>query len=164
MDFGVNLSVLEPTAVFQAINMSGLTGALKLITLNNVARFYFKKGELIFATIETRRRKIGEFLVERNLISERQLDTALEEYRKDKGNRKIGHFLIEGGFLDHDSLDSAIRDQMKEVVYEAIRWTAGQFVFFHRAEPEKEDILLDVKLDFLILEGLKRLDEDAKES
>ena len=163
MDFGGDLSVLEPAIVFQVVNISGLTGALKLITIDNVARLYFKKGELIFATIEARRRRIGRFLVEKGLISESKLDTALDEYRAKMERGKIGHYLIERGFIDRDSLVTAIQDQMKEVVYEALGWRKGEFVFFHRAEPEEEDILLDVKLDHLILEGMKRIDENTKD-
>jgi hypothetical protein len=164
MDFGGDLSVLEPAMVIQIANMSGLTGALKLITVDNVARFYFKAGELIFATIESRRRKIGRFLVEKGLISEAQLDRALNDYQSRKRSEKIGHYLIEHGFIDHDSLVSAIQDQMKEAVYEALGWRAGEFAFFNRAEPGEEDILLDVKLDYLILEGMKRIDEHTKDT
>jgi hypothetical protein len=161
MDFGGDLAVLEPAAVFQIINMSGLTGALKLITTDNAARFYFKEGELIYATIETRKKRIGRFLVEKGLITQKQLNEVVEIYLARKKGRKIGHFLIESGFLDHEALVSAIQDQMKDVVYEALRWKSGEFVFFNREEPEEEDILLDVKLDYLILEGLKRLDESS---
>lgn len=161
MDFGGDLAVLEPVVVFQIINMSGLTGALKLITTDNAARFYFKEGELVYATIETRRKRIGKFLVERELITQRQLDEVLEIYLARKKGRKIGHFLIEGGFLDREALVSAIQDQMKDVVYEALRWKSGKFEFFNREKPGEEDILLDVKLDHLILEGLKRLDESS---
>jgi hypothetical protein len=164
MDFGGALSVLEPAMVFQVVNMSGLTGALKLKTIDNAARFYFKEGDLVFATIEARRRKIGRFLVEKGLISESQLDTALDEYHAKKVHGKIGHYLIKCGLIDQDSLVSAIRDQMKEVVYEALGWKKGEFVFFHLAEPEEEDILLDVKLDYLILEGMKRIDENMKDA
>lgn len=164
MDFGGDLSVLEPAVVIQIANISGLTGALELITIDNAARFYFKKGELIFATIETRRRKIGRFLVEKGLISKSQLDKALKDYQSKIRSEKIGHFLIEHGFINRDSLVSAIQDQMKEVVYEALGWRAGEFVFFHRAEPKEEDILLDVKLDNLILEGMKRIDENTRDT
>ncbi len=121
MDFGGDLAVLDPAVVFQIVNMSCLTGALKLITTGNAARFYFKEGELVYATIEARKKRIGRFLVERGLISQRQLDEVLEIYAARKKGRKIGHFLIEGGFIDREALVSAIRDQMKDVVYEALR-------------------------------------------
>ena len=49
------------------------------------------------------------------------------------------------------------------MVYEVLPWKKGQFVFFSGVEPEHEDILLDIRMDHLILEGLKRIDEAARD-
>ena len=81
MDFGGDLAVLDAALIFQILNMSGLTGVLKLIAIDNVARFYVREGELLYATIETRRKRIGQFLVEKKIISKKQLDETLEEYK-----------------------------------------------------------------------------------
>jgi hypothetical protein len=159
MDLGGDLSVIEPSVAFQIMSFAGLTGELKLVTINNVASFYFKEGGLIYATIDTRRKKLGRFLVEREWITEEQLNRVLREYASKEGYGRIGHALIARGYLDYKSLVSAIQEQMKEVVYEVLSWKKGQFIFFNAILPQDEDILLDVKLDHLILEGLKRLDE-----
>ncbi len=162
MDFGGSLMVLEPSMVFQVASICGLTGKLKLITADNVASFYFKKGELLYATIDTRRKRIGEFLIEKGIISRQQLSEALAEYRSINGVERIGNILIKHGYLDKRSLVSAIQEQMKEVVYEVLPWKEGQFAFFNMAEPMDEDIVLDIRMDHLILEGLKRMDEAEK--
>ena len=159
MDFGGDLSILEPSVVFQIMNFSRITGQLKLVTTGNVASFYFREGELIYATIDTRRKKLGRFLIEREWITEDQLDKVLREFKSKDGRERLGNILIARGYLDYNSLVSAIQEQMKEVVYEVLSWKKGQFVFFNGVFPQDEDILLDVKLDYLILEGLKRLDE-----
>jgi hypothetical protein len=159
MDFGGDLSVLDPSVVFQIMSFSGLTGEIKFVTHDNVASFYFKKGELVYATIDTRRKKLGKFLVEKGWLTEEQLDKALRDYMIRGGGGRIGHALIERGYLDYNTLVEAIQEQMKEVVYEVLSWRTGQFVFFRDAIPRDEDIYLEVKLDHLILEGLKRLDE-----
>ena len=159
MDFGGDLSILEPSIVFQIMSLSALTGEIKFVTADNVASFYFKDGELIYATIDTRKRKLGRFLIERGLITEEQLSKVLREYASKEGYERIGHALIARGYLDYNSLAAAIQEQMKEVVYEVLKWKKGQFIYFHSMLPQDEDILLDVKLDHLILEGLKRLDE-----
>ncbi len=70
--------------------------------------------------------------------------------------------MIEKGFLEKESLVEAIQEQIKEVVYAVLSWTEGQFIFFRGVQPRDEDILLDVKMDHLILEGLKRLDESRE--
>ncbi|MCK4537234.1 MAG: DUF4388 domain-containing protein [Candidatus Krumholzibacteria bacterium] len=159
MDLGGDLRVLDPSMIFQVSAFCALTGRLKLITVDNVASFFFRNGELLYATIDTQRKKIGEFLIENDFISEEQLDKALIEYRKIDGKDRIGNILLQKGFLKREALVSAMREQMKEVVYEVLPWKEGQFVFFNLAEPMDEDILLDVRVDHLILEGLRRMDE-----
>ncbi len=159
MDFCGDLAALEPSVVFQLMSMSGLTGEIKFVTTDNVASLYFRDGDLIYATVDTRRKKLGKFLVEKGLLTEEQLNKVLKEYWSREGYERIGHILISKGYLDYESLVSAIQEQMKEVVYEVLSWKKGQFIFFNSVLPEDEDILIDVKLDHLILEGLKRIDE-----
>ena len=45
MDFGGDLSILEPSVAFQVMSFSLLTGEIKFVTHDNVASFYFRKGE-----------------------------------------------------------------------------------------------------------------------
>ena len=161
MDLGGDLAVLEPMMVFQVTGICGLTGRMKFITEDNVASFWVREGGLLFATIDTRKKKIGEFLIERKMITGEQLDDALEESQNEK--KRIGNILIDKGYLDRESLEDAIHEQIKEVVYEVLPWKKGQFVFFAGTEPEDEDILLDIRMDHLILEGLRRIDESSRE-
>jgi len=163
MDVGGDLMVMEPSMIFQVTGICGLTGKMKLITMDNVASFWFKEGGLLFATIDTGKKKIGEFLIESGMISEKQLDEALSEMQKKYGKKRIGNILIDRGYLDYETLEKAIHAQIKEVVYEVLPWKKGHFVFFSDVEPEHEDILLDIRMDHLILEGLKRIDEAARD-
>jgi len=164
MDLGGDLSVIEPSIVFQIFNMSRLTGELKFITQSNVASFYFKEGKLIYATIDTRRKRLGEFLVETGRLTKEQLDEALHEYLAGDSTERIGHILIKRGYISYEILVDAIQEQMKEVVYDVLSWKKGHFVFFNGIQPSDEEILLDIRLDYLILEGLKRLDESVQET
>ncbi len=163
MDLGGNLSVLDPPSIFQLLNMSSMTGELKFVTADSVASFYFKEGELVYATSDTNKKKLGAFLIERGCISEKQLYEALKEFWLNQGSKRIGNIMIEKGFLEKETLIDTIQEQIKEVVYAVLSWKEGQFIFFRGVQPRDEDILLDVKMDHLILEGLKRLDE-SKES
>jgi hypothetical protein len=163
MDFGGELSVLDPSMTFQIADLCGLTGKMTFMTVDNVASCWFDEGKLLYATIDTRKKKIGEFLIEKDVISSKQLEEALKESRSSKGKTRIGIVLTERGYLDREKLVSAIQDQIKEVVYEVLFWKDGQFAFFNGVKPEEEDILLDVRTDHLILEGLKRLDESTRD-
>ncbi len=159
MDLGGNLSVLDPPSIFQLLNISTMTGELKFVTADDVASFYFKDGQLIYATMDRQKKKLGRFLIEKDLITEDQLYEALKDFWTNQGSKRIGNIMIDKGFFEKKSLVEAIHEQIKEVVYSVLSWQDGQFIFFRGVEPRDEDILLDVKMDHLILEGLKRLDE-----
>lgn len=159
MDLGGNLSVLDPPSIFQLLNISTMTGELKFVTADDVASFYFKDGQLIYATMDRQKKKLGRFLIEKGLITEDQLYEALKDFWTNQGSKRIGNIMIDKGFFEKKSLVEAIHEQIKEVVYSVLSWQDGQFIFFRGVEPRDEDILLDVKMDHLILEGLKRLDE-----
>lgn len=159
MDFGGNLAVLEPTTVFQIFQLSHLTGKLILKTHDNSASFYFIDGALIHALIGSNRKMIGEFLLEKNVITQRQLKNALKEFKRRKGRKKIGKILIDRGYLDHNSLVSVLQEQIKELVFEVISWREGTFAFFQNVRPKDEEVLMDLRMDYLLLEGLRRMDE-----
>jgi Domain of unknown function (DUF4388) len=46
-------------------------------------------------------------------------------------------------------------------VYELVRWRTGRFRFTSGRRPKAQEVLIDIPLDHLILEGLKRLDEEG---
>ena len=163
MDLGGDLAVLEPMMVFQVTGICGLTGRMKFITEDNVASFWVREGGLLFATLDTGKKKIGEFLIENGMGTSEQLEEALVEVQKQKSGKRVGNVLIEKRYLDREKLEEAIHEQIKEVVYEVLPWKKGQFVFFAGTEPEDEDILLDIRMDHLILEGLRRIDESARD-
>jgi type II secretory ATPase GspE/PulE/Tfp pilus assembly ATPase PilB-like protein len=55
-------------------------------------------------------RKIGNLLVELNLISQKDLESALETQRKDGG--RLGEILIKQGLIDQETLNSALSNQL----------------------------------------------------
>ena len=119
----------------------------------------------IAETIESVISQKGDFSIEFIIMDNCSTDrtpSIVDEYQRGKSTERIGNILIRRGYLDYESLKSAMKDQMKEVVYEVLRWKTGQFVYFNNVVPEHEDIFLDIKMDYLILEGLKRMDEADK--
>ncbi|MCK5406429.1 MAG: DUF4388 domain-containing protein, partial [Candidatus Krumholzibacteria bacterium] len=112
-----------------------------------------------YAEISNRKLKLGEYLVSQKLLSQKELDKLLVRNRKGK---KLGRLLVEQGAIDEHNLRSAIEEQIKEVVYEVVRWKKGWFRFSNEKEPTQQDVFIDIPLDSLILEGLKRLDEEGE--
>lgn len=158
MDLRGNLSVFGPIPVLQLINLAQSTGELTFEHDASTSRVYFDNGSVTYAEITHRKVKLGEYLVSQGLVTREELEQALEA----KGERtRLGTVLVEMGAVDALSLRRAIEEQIKEVVYELVRWRTGRFRFTSGRRPKAQEVLIDIPLDHLILEGLKRLDEEG---
>ena len=102
--------------------------------------------------------KLGEYLLAEGLITREDLDRGLDAQGL---RRRLGAVLVEMGAISASTLTGAIEEQIKEVVYEVVRWRGGRFRFTSGRKPKSQDVFIDIPLDHLILEGLKRLDEEG---
>lgn len=161
MDLKGNLRVFEPISVFQMLNLSLATGELLLKIKGNAASVFFDRGKVTYAEIANRPVRLGEYLVGEGLISRKQLEGCLAKREEGK---KLGSILVEEGVLDEGTLERAIEEQIKEVIYEVVKWREGLFVFTAGKRPSAQDIFIDIPLDHLMLEGLKRMDEEGEKA
>ena len=158
-DLEGSLKVFEPSAVLQWLNLAETTGELELSVWNNSATIFFEEGHVTFASIANRPIKLGEYLVKEGLLGQKELDRAL----KKKGRKmRIGDVLVEMGIIKRDVLRVAVEEQIKEVIYEVVRWDDGRFRFTQGKMPDNQEFLIDISLNLLMLEGLKRLDEEKE--
>lgn len=161
-DLEGDLSVFQPISVMQMLNLAGVSGELKLVRRGNAASIYFEKGNVTFAGIKNRPVKLGEYLVRGGFIGRQALDDALA--KRSSVRRRIGALLIEAGHIDENMLKNAVTEQVKEVIYEIVRWQDGSFSFHRDRKPSPQEVRIDIPLDHLMLEGLKRLDEERENS
>jgi hypothetical protein len=158
-DLDGSLRVFEPISVLQLINLAQATGELRFVTGNNTARVFFDRGNVSFAGIENRPVRLGERLLREKRIRKKDLDDILK--KKSEGKR-LGRLLLDAGVIQEAELRTAIEEQIKEVVYEIVRWRSGVFSFSVGKTPGPHEILIDIPIDHLVLEGLKRLDEEGR--
>ena len=59
-----------------------------------------------------------------------------------------------------DLVEDAVHEVLRRIVYGVILWRDGQFRFVPGERDEREDIILDLDLDRLILEGLRLADQE----
>lgn len=159
-DLKGDLAVFQPISVMQMLNLAGATGELKLLRRGNAASIYFERGNVTFAGIKNRPVKLGEYLVRGGFIEQKALDEALE--KRPSARKRIGTLLMEAGHIDEPRLRNAVTEQAKEVIYEIVRWQDGSFSFFKNRTPSPQEVRIDIPLDHLMLEGLKRLDEERE--
>ena len=161
MDLEGKLNVFEATSVFQMLNLAQATGKLVLDSGSNSARVFFELGNITFAELSNKPMKLGQYLIKEGLINKAELKKALKDKPE---NVKLGTVLVKDGAIEEPALRHAVEEQIKDVIYEAVRWNRGEFSFSNGLKPEAQDIFIDIPIDHLMLEGLKRMDESGDKS
>ena len=144
--------------VIQLLFLGRRTGCLALADRHNFGTIYFEDGHIIYAAIVNRRDRLGDILVRSQRISADQLREAVDRQESDR-ERKLGEILVELGMLPREELESYMRLQIEEAVYYLFTWSTGTFNFEAGVRPEREDFLVRINPEYLLLEGARRVDE-----
>jgi tetratricopeptide (TPR) repeat protein len=144
--------------VIQLLFLGRRTGCLALADRHNFGTIYFDEGHIVYAAIVNRRDRLGDIMVASGRITPEQLATAIEQ-QKGERDRKLGEILVELGAIDRSELAQYIRHQIEEAVYYLFTWSSGTFNFEAGVRPEREDFLVRINPEFLLLEGARRVDE-----
>jgi hypothetical protein len=146
--------------VLQLLELAGRTGVLTVRSerLNDEAIVHFKAGEIVFAVRRRSTRRIGQLLIRAGQITRSELEQALETQRTDP-TRRLAEILLDSGVVARHELERQLRFQMEETVYELMSWEEGYFKFEERDEVGRQPLLSRVRVDSLLMEGARRLDE-----
>src|SRR5689334_17172879 len=144
--------------VLQLLSMGKKTGCLSVGHRGSFGYIFFDRGKIVYASIVNRRDRLGDMLVKNGMISQEQLDAAVDAQirRRDK---KLGEILVEQRALSPEQLRQFLRVQIEEAVYFLFTWTEGTFNFEPDVMPSEQDTLVSIGPESLLLEGARRVDE-----
>jgi hypothetical protein len=94
-------------------------------------------------------------------VAEDVLAQAIEQRKASGSTELLGAYLCKQGLLEPARLKQAMARQTSALVFESLRWGAGRFAFQPTSElPQMaRDAGLDLAVDGLVLEGLRRVEE-----
>lgn len=144
--------------VIQLLTLGRRTGCLAVADRQNFGYIYFEEGRLTFASIVNRRDRLGDILVRNRRITSEQLHAAIDAQHGDP-ETKLGQLLVRSGAISRQELEDYIRLQIEEAVYYLFTWSSGTFNFEAGIRPEREDFLVSINPESLLLEGARRVDE-----
>jgi CheY-like chemotaxis protein len=102
------------------------TGTVTLKGKTGLASITLKAGEVVFIREPRIKSRLGRFLVGRNIITEKELQSALNAQKK-KGGSFLGEILIEQAVIDKESLDQAMKSVAEESLVHLFTWAEGLF-------------------------------------
>lgn len=145
--------------IFQLIANGGKTGTLGIQNNKDIVMVYFKDGRITYGYGPRQTSHIGQILSEKGKISAGQLEDAVAYQSKSEVTKRLGKILIDKGYVAQEDLNQAIKRQVEELIYSLLSWENGSFKFYENQYPTNEEITVNISIENVILEGLRRIDE-----
>jgi hypothetical protein len=156
-----NLQEFSLPNIFQLVKMSAKSGALTIRREGGSGKVFFRDGTISYAYSQPQLLPLGERLVKAGAISSAQLKQALAAQKKSGGAARLGGILLKQGHLDRETLEQAVREQIQDTAFTFFSWSDGEFEFAAEDTPPEEDVLVEMSVETVIMEGCRRIDEWA---
>lgn len=158
MPFKGTLDTLSMTDVLQLVAMTRKSGCLVVDHPSGEAkRLYFDGGEIVTASSNATKDRLGEVLVRLGLLSREQVEASRRAERRT--GVKQGQVLVDNGFLTDEQLDTALGRQIAQICCSVMVWREGTFDFVDDEEPAADIHRVREPVMNLIMEGTRQLDE-----
>lgn len=154
-----NLREFSLPNVLQLVKMSAKSGALTIRRENEWGKIYFRNGMIVYAFSVPQDVPLGERLVRAGRITPEQLKRALAEQEKAGADVRIGTILLRQGAIDRGTLEAAVREQIADAAFNFFSWPDGTFEFTANESADDQDILVEMNVENVIMEGCRRIDE-----
>jgi Domain of unknown function (DUF4388)/FHA domain len=151
-----NLDRFEVPDLLTFLNMGRRTGVLVLEREGQETKLFLREGRPVFATSTQESLRLGSVLVRTGRLSAATLQKALD---RRGGGFRLGQVLLAQRLLSEEELASYLKVQVSEVIFDTFEWRQGLFTFYDKVPPPATVVTLEMDLQNLIMEGVRRLDE-----
>jgi hypothetical protein len=151
-----NLCKIEVPDLLTFLNMGQRTGVLALERSGQETKLFFREGRPVFATSTRDDLRLGAMLVRMGKITAEVLERVLSGPKKPG---RVGHALLTEGILSEAELASFLKVQVSEVIFDTFAWREGVFSFWDGVPPPASAVTLDMDLQNLLMEGVRRIDD-----
>lgn len=129
MSFAGDLEHLPLVDVIQLLHSTRKTGTLSLKSKKGESSLVFNDGYIVGCNHVNNKIRIGQILVQMNLLTQEALDKALEEQGNAGVNRKpLIATLIEDGYINKEDAYAGLEQLIEMTIVEVMTWTRGTFL------------------------------------
>jgi uncharacterized protein DUF4388/FHA domain-containing protein len=151
-----DLAKIEVPDLLTFLNMGYRTGVLAFERSEQETKLFFRDGRPVYATSTRDDLRLGSMLVRMGKVQADVLEKVLSGPKK---SGRIGHALLTENVLSEAELASFLKVQVSEVIFDTFAWRGGVFSFWDGVPPPSTAVTLDMDLQNLLMEGVRRIDE-----
>ena len=151
-DFGV-------AEILQLIAQQTKSGVLRLRDRDEEVHVWFDAGNVVRAEQVAGKEVhlLGHRLVRAGIITERELEDALEEQRRTL--ERLGDVLLARNAVSREDLQEMTALQATETLYRLLTWKNGTYEFEAGEVEWERDAFRPIRCDAILMEGFRMLDE-----
>ncbi|HZA13791.1 MAG TPA: DUF4388 domain-containing protein [Myxococcaceae bacterium] len=151
-DFGI-------ADILQLIGQQQKTGMLHLRSRDNEVQVGFQDGNIVKAESTTRNKRdlIGNMLVRAGVISQAQLDQALDAQRRTL--KRLGDVLVSSGMMTREHFSRMMQLQSTETLYKLFGWKTGTYEFEQGEVDYDPAAGVRIRAESVLMEGFRMVDE-----
>jgi hypothetical protein len=153
------LGGFEVPDVLTFLNLGHLAGVLVFERADQETKLFFHDGNPVFANSTNPALRFGRLLERLGKVTRDELERVTTRQRS---GLRIGQILLSEKILTEEELASFLKVQVSEVIFETFAWHAGVFTFYDGVPAPSTAVTLDMGIQNLIMEGVRRLDERAR--
>ncbi len=160
---------------------TGLTGSLKTMSLPDLLQWagsgrktgtlslksgplhkkiYFQGGAIIGSSSNDTREYLGQFMLSQGIITEQQLKDAFDLQAQTKV--MLGRILVKKGLVSEGKVSEVLRTKAEETIYSLFLWADSDFEFLENELPPGDQVLISIRVEDVLMEGLRRYDTSKK--
>ncbi|MFC1850085.1 DUF4388 domain-containing protein [candidate division CSSED10-310 bacterium] len=136
------------------------TGAFVFTRKEEKKYLYFKNGEIITASSNLPKERLGQVMVRRGFLTREQIEKIQEMQKREK--IKFGKTVLKLKYAQQKDLIEALGKQTEEIILNLFDWEDGEFLFYLNKLPPVEISSSTFNLDDLIAQGLTKKKEWLK--
>lgn len=163
----IDLAATRLESILEMLSDDSATGMLSLESDGREARIHLENGRIRVAEYygDDEDLKLGRFIVEGGFMRDDELEAFLSN--RDPSKRPLGERLVDAGFITPGELGTAIIAQAREIACHLLTFRSGTGGFCPLTEIEPttpgggEDARVELSVSEALLDGLRRLDENA---
>ncbi len=165
MSFRGDISSFSLGDVFQNLAANQKTGTLRVQSGDTECLVLFREGKAVSCS-DQKTPSIGEWLVDKEVITREQLDEAQRRYKRAK-KKSLGEILHDMEELKLEDFKSYLASLIQESIYELLSFQEGTFEFLEGLEedsPNREPLALKIafQAQSLLMEAARRSDDWQK--
>jgi hypothetical protein len=155
-----DLACFEVPDLLTFLHQGERSGVLSMERPDQETKLYLRAGNPVFAASTRDDLRLGALLVRHGRVAQEVIDEALQ-HQTTRGPR-LGRLLVVAGLLTEAELASFLKVQVSEVIFETFGWATGGFTFWERVPPPPTAVTLEMEIENLLLEGIRRVDVRAR--